>query len=395
MDVIEVEIFDCSDLSALGMDCESVKVIDALQHPGFAPSGSIAAREARANQENHNASFIRTLCRAGKVGCREITASRLVTESTHNGKGCNATSEGLHFLWISPFLVSTQSRLTLVFPARLWADDEQSRRSSAIIWKDFMITVVGIFEQPNAAGKAVLDLRILGIEHKNIDLLSPGVSEARLAKVPTADSESPGMAGTMGTVLGGAVGVAGGFSLGVAASFMLPGVGPVLALGSLGAAVLGLAGGIGGHAAGESLDRTLLEGLPKDELFLYEDALRQGRSVVLCLAQTELEADEARRILAREGAESIDAARHRWWLGLLDLVREHYNPPSPETDAHEDPFRQGFEAALNPEFRGKPWDQVVYLLAEQYRDWSDDRFRRGFERGQRFHSELMAQPQHV
>jgi hypothetical protein len=87
MGVIEVEIFDCSDLSALGVGCEAVKFIDALQHPGFAPSGSITAREARANQENHNASFIRTLCRAGKLGCQEITVSRLVIESTHNERG--------------------------------------------------------------------------------------------------------------------------------------------------------------------------------------------------------------------------------------------------------------------------------------------------------------------
>jgi hypothetical protein len=194
----------------------------------------------------------------------------------------------------------------------------------------------------------------------------------------------------MGTLVGGGVGVAGGFSLGAAAaSFMLPGVGPVLALGSLGAAVLGLAGAFGGHAAGESLDRAVLEGLPKDELFLYEDALRQGRCVVLCLVQSELEADQVRHILAREGAESIDAARHRWWLGLRDLIREHYHPPGPEADAHEDPFRRGFEAALNPDFRGKQWDQVVYLLAERYHDWSDDRFRKGFEGGQRLRRELV------
>jgi hypothetical protein len=44
---------------------------------------------------------------------------------------------------------------------------------------------------------------------------------------------------------------------------------------------------------------------------------------------------------------------------------------------------------VNPEFRGKPWDQVVYLLAERYHDWSDDRFRKGFESGQRFHRELV------
>jgi hypothetical protein len=131
-------------------------------------------------------------------------------------------------------------------------------------------------------------------------------------------------------------------------------VGPVLALGTLGAAVLGLAGAVGGHAAGESMDRALTEGLPKDEIFLYEDALRQGRCVVICLAQTDLEADQFRHVLTREGAESIDAARHRWWLGLGNLLREHYHPPDPDATAHNDPFHRGCEAAQNPEFRGKP-----------------------------------------
>ena len=246
-----------------------------------------------------------------------------------------------------------------------------------------MITVVGIFKRQDAAERVLRDLCILGIEPKRIDLLRPGISDARLSAVPTSDSEPSGMATTMGTLLGSAVGVAGGLSLGTsAASLMLPGVGPMLALGALGAVVLGMAGAVGGHEAGECVDRAALEGLPKDEVFLYADALRQGRCVVLCLAQTELEADEVRRALDREGAESIDAARHRWWLGVRDLAREKYTPPSPHAQVRDDPFQRGYDAALSPEFHGKPWDQVLYVLVERYRDWSDDRFRKGFERGQ-------------
>src|SRR5579862_596072 len=105
-----------------------------------------------------------------------------------------------------------------------------------------MITTVGIFEKQKAAENAVFRLRMLGIEHRNIDLLIPGGSTSQLDSVSTSDSEQPGMAGTMGALLGGAIGVAGGSSLGAAsATFLLPGVGPVLALGSLGAALLGLA----------------------------------------------------------------------------------------------------------------------------------------------------------
>src|ERR1035441_2150431 len=124
--------------------------------------------------------------------------------------------------------------------------------SRGVIWRCLMITVVGIFKRQDAAERVLRDLCILGIEPKRIDLLRPGISDARVSAVPTSDSEPSGMATTMGTLLGSAVGVAGGLSLGTsAASLMLPGVGPMLALGALGAVVLGMAGAVGGHEAGE------------------------------------------------------------------------------------------------------------------------------------------------
>ena len=245
-----------------------------------------------------------------------------------------------------------------------------------------MITVVGIFEKRNGAERALRDLSLLGLEDGHVDLLSPGASKEQLSQVPTAECEPPGMAQTMGTLIGGAVGLGTGLSLGTAAaaSFLLPGVGPVLALGSVAAVILGLSGAVGGSLAGKGVDRAVQAGLPEDEFFLYKDALRQGRSVLICLARDGTEANQVHRILEREGAESIDAARRRWWLGLRDLRRERYR--AMPVQAPLDPFSRGFEAALNPEFRGKPWEQVVYLLAERYRDWYTDGFREGFDRGQ-------------
>ena len=181
-----------------------------------------------------------------------------------------------------------------------------------------MITVSGIFANRSDAEQAVRDLLAMGIAEKNVDLLTPDLDGDRVATVPTADSEQPGMGRAVGSVVGGAMGVAGGLSLGTvaAASFMVPGIGPVLGLGVLGAAALGLAGGAAGGAVGEKMDRALMDGLPKDEVFLYEDGLRHGRSVVICMARDEAERTEVQRILRREWVESIDAARQRWWTGL-------------------------------------------------------------------------------
>lgn len=186
------------------------------------------------------------------------------------------------------------------------------------------------------------------------------------------------------------MGVAGGLSLGTAtASFLVPGIGPVLGLGALGAAVLGLAGAAGGGTVGQNMDRALMDGLPKDEIFLYEDALRQGRSVVICLARDEVEVKEARRILERKGAETIDAARHRWWTGLRSAEREHYVGDGSDFDTDEDIYRRGFETALQPEFRGRSWEQAVYILAERDKDWSSECYRQGYERAQNYYRGLV------
>src|SRR4051794_30895232 len=176
-----------------------------------------------------------------------------------------------------------------------------------------MITVAGIFADRAAATNAVRDLIAMGIAGKDVDLLTPDHDEDQIARVPTADSEQPGMGRAVGSVVGGAVGIAGGLSIGTmaAASFLVPGIGPVLGLGALGAAALGLAGGAAGGAIGEKMDRALMDGLPKDEIFFYEDALRQGRSVVICLARDEAERTEVQRIMRREGVQTIDAARKR------------------------------------------------------------------------------------
>jgi len=101
------------------------------------------------------------------------------------------------------------------------------------------------------------------------------------------------------------------------------------------------------------------------------------------MASNSAEEEEDRDVLQRSGAETLDWARHQPWLGIEDVRRHHYIAPPPGENAPPDHFRRGFEASLDAEFRGKPWDQVLYRLAEEYRDWFEPRFRAGFERGQK------------
>ena len=57
-------------------------------------------------------------------------------------------------------------------------------------------------------------------------------------------------------------------------------------------------------------------GLPKDELYLYEDALRAGHSVVFAFAADDAQEEAAKRALQEAGAESLDAGDESWRVGL-------------------------------------------------------------------------------
>lgn len=254
-----------------------------------------------------------------------------------------------------------------------------------------METVAGVFNSRAAAERAVEGFRLAGFAEDRITFLAPGTTDAAVeAAVPTSESEQPGMGGAMGGTVGGAMGVAGGASLGAAAaSLLIPGVGPVIAGGIIGAALLGIGGAATGVAAGAALERELADGLPHDELYLYEDALRKGRSVVIAFADDSEASESARNVLAQAGAESIDAAREEWWIGLRDAEEETYRAQGRDFGADERAYRRGFELALNPKRRGKSYQAVSSELSKAASEsGSEEAFRHGYERGQAYQTSL-------
>ena len=244
-----------------------------------------------------------------------------------------------------------------------------------------METVAGIFPSREAAEQSVRELESLGIPNDRIALLIPGMKDERVEReVPTADSEQPGMGPAMGGAVGGAMGVAGGATLGAAAaSLFVPGVGPVIALGLLGAALFGAGGTVTGIAAGQAIEHGLESGLPHDELYLYEDALRKGRSVVVAFVDDEAAIYSVRGAFAGAGAEGIDEARENWWIGLRDAEETEYQGSGRTFQTDEASYRRGFEAALQR--RGK--DSSIFAGDDQ-----DEAFRRGYERGQTYQKSL-------
>lgn len=177
-----------------------------------------------------------------------------------------------------------------------------------------MRTITGVFTDVKATIQATRALQAL-IDDEHVNLLAPTVGD-EVDEVPTTQ-DMPPVVGSMGGVLGGA--------LGFAVSMAIPGVGQVTGLGLAAAAILAALGSVAGYKLGDAADRVGSTGLPVDELYFYEDALRTGRSVVFAAVEDKRDEDTVRAILSDFGAESIDAARARWTTGLRDASDEVFD----------------------------------------------------------------------
>jgi hypothetical protein len=220
-----------------------------------------------------------------------------------------------------------------------------------------MQSVVGVthtVEDARRIGREV----VAAVPRARVRVLTPDTSAAELASVPTDESEQPGMGAAIGAVAGGAAGA-------VAGSMLLP---PVGAIALIGIATAALLGAVGGGSAGQAIEESAAFGLPKEELFLYADALRDGHAVVIAYVETDDEVTDARRAMDEAGAESVDAAREAWWIGLRDAEAAEYGDVA-RFHADEPAYRRGFERAC----RGEPPPAAA-----------DDAERTGYTRGRAY-----------
>lgn len=249
-----------------------------------------------------------------------------------------------------------------------------------------MKAVTGVFALKDDATEAARALRSIGLPSKKVCLLIPGTTEEEERPVPVSAAEQPGVGKALGGVAGVAAGLAGGFELGtLGSSAVIPGVGPVVATGIAGAALLGLLGAGVGTIAGAALEDATTEGLPEDELFVYEDALRHGRSVVMAFPDSEAAASAVRGIFKKNRAETVDAAREQWWIGLRSAEKEQYSASGRNFNQDEKFYRLGFEAALRAGSRYGEYDQSLAEMTSElealqgrYPDFKvEEPFRRG------------------
>ena len=125
-----------------------------------------------------------------------------------------------------------------------------------------METITGVFETRSAAEHALQSLHQAGIPSDKLTLLTPGSADQigkEIQSIPTDTTEQPGMGNAIGALVGGGIGLTGGSIL----MALVPGLGPVTALGLLGAGILTAAGATVGAAAGGKAENATLRVCPK------------------------------------------------------------------------------------------------------------------------------------
>ena len=258
-----------------------------------------------------------------------------------------------------------------------------------------MEAITGVFATRSAAEHALREVHKAGIPSDKITLLTPGSADQvqkEVQAVPTEAAEQPGMGNAIGALVGGGIGFTGGSIL----MALVPGLGPVTALGLLGSAILGAAGATVGAVAGGKAEKSTYDGLPEDEIFVYEDALRKGRSVVIALADDEPSASLVRDVLNGEGAESIDTAREQWWTGLRSAEANEYPKSGRNFAEDEQFFRLGFQAAMHARTRCMEFDQVSAAMDAALEDVKqqfpganvEQPFLNGYRRGREHYQQL-------
>jgi anti-sigma B factor antagonist len=160
-----------------------------------------------------------------------------------------------------------------------------------------METAIGVFASRDHAEEAAKEL------------LGHGLPEESIVFLTRSEADAKTVAKQLGTYVGGFAGGAAGMSAGViAASLLVPGVGPVFALGFGAAALLGLTGAGAGRAIGSQIPRDGSD-IPQptpdekcsEDVSFFREVLKEGRSLIVVRTESQELASSACAVLDRLG----------------------------------------------------------------------------------------------
>lgn len=245
-------------------------------------------------------------------------------------------------------------------------------------------TVAGVFRDSEEARDAINALKDAGFQSSDIGLLMRDRDEARDMAEEMGTHAGEGAA--TGAVTGGILGGLAGWLVGIGA-LAIPGVGPFIAAGALGAALTGAAIGAGVGAVAGALVGL---GIPKEEAEWYEGEVKSGRTLVTVNAGTRY--NEAREILREYGAYDIedrDTDRYSSTYGTAAYAgssrwedaspryrsrwQERYGTNGRRWEDDEYGYRYGWEMRNRQEYRDRPWNEVEPEFRQDWQSRHPDR----------------------
>jgi uncharacterized protein (TIGR02271 family) len=173
-----------------------------------------------------------------------------------------------------------------------------------------MKTIVGLFDNFANAEAAVRELEKAGYDRSDVSVIASESSRSGTGGDGTASTdEASGAAegAATGAIVGGVTGGVAGLIASLTA-LAIPGIGPVLALGPLVAALTGA--GVGAVAGG-LIGALTSAGVPEEHAHYYAEGVRRGGTLVTVSADDE-DAEEVMRILNRHNPVDIEERAAQW-----------------------------------------------------------------------------------
>ncbi len=191
-----------------------------------------------------------------------------------------------------------------------------------------MKTVAGVFERQADLQGALDDLRAIGVANTDISVVAQDTKDAGTATATgnvAHTASGTEVVATSGAVLGGGIGLLAG--LGAFGALLIPGIGPVIAAGTLATALAGAGiGAVAGAATGGLVGSLIDSGVSEEDAHMYAESVRRGGTLVTVSAN-DTQAEEVSRIFHRFNA--IDMNQRRETLKNEGWSRFDGDAPNP------------------------------------------------------------------
>ncbi len=158
-------------------------------------------------------------------------------------------------------------------------------------------TIAGLLPDFPQAQQVARELEQEGIPREDISIVANDATREYTTAAETADGGEMAAGAGTGAALGGAAGLAIGL-----AALAIPGIGPIVAAGSVATALTGA--GIGA-AAGGLIGGLTHMGIPEDDAHFFSEGVRNGGALVVVRAPDIDHAEAAATVLERSGAAGV------------------------------------------------------------------------------------------